>query len=103
MPDERQDSIRQGIQAPAESPAGQDAAEQRRQRAAEGPPIGGAMGGTSDAERPGEESQMNAAMADDAPDRATLAETREASQRAQGGGIADEADIDRAARGGRQQ
>jgi hypothetical protein len=61
MPDERQDSIRQGIAAPEESPSGTRAAEERRQRAAEGPPIGGAMGGTSDSDRPGDEAQMNAA------------------------------------------
>lgn len=62
MPDERQDSIRQGIGVPKESPTGAAAEEERRKRAAEGPPIGGAMGGTSDAERPGDEAQMNAAM-----------------------------------------
>lgn len=65
MPDERQDSIRQGIAAPEESPSGMAAAEERRERAAEGPPIGGAMGGTSDASRPGDESQMNAARRGD--------------------------------------
>lgn len=59
MPDERQDSIRQGIGAPEESPTGQAAAEERRQKAAEGPPIGGGMGGTSDAEIAGEEADMN--------------------------------------------
>ncbi|MBW3630659.1 MAG: hypothetical protein KY464_15355 [Gemmatimonadetes bacterium] len=62
MPDERQDSIRQGIGVPEESPTGVAAEEERRKLAAEGPPIGGAMGGTSDAERPGDEAQMNAAM-----------------------------------------
>ena len=56
MPDERQDSIRQGIQAPEESPIGQAAAEERRQRAAEGPEIGGGMGGTSDSETAGDEA-----------------------------------------------
>lgn len=59
MPDERQDSIRQGINAPAESPEGQSAAEERRRRAAEGPEIGGAMGGTSDSDTAGEEADMN--------------------------------------------
>lgn len=62
MPDERQDSIQQGIHAPAESPSGTEAAEENRRRAADSPPIGGAMGGTSDASRPGDESQMNAAQ-----------------------------------------
>lgn len=61
MPDERKDSIEHGIGAPEESPAGRKAAEERRRLAAEGPPIGGGMGGTSDADRPGDEAQMNAA------------------------------------------
>lgn len=60
MPDERQDSIRQGIGAPPESEIGAAAAEDRRGRAAQGPEIGGAMGGTSDADRPGDEAQFNA-------------------------------------------
>jgi hypothetical protein len=110
MPDERQDSIRQGINAPPESAEGMAAAEERRHRAAEGPQIGGAMGGTSDSDSPGDEAQAAAARyaaetgADasapgDEPrdgDRVTE-ETREAGQRAQGGGTADESDIDRAA------
>ena len=62
MPDERQDSIRQGIGVPEESPTGVAAEEERRRLAAEGPQIGGAMGGTTDAEGAGEEAQMNAAM-----------------------------------------
>lgn len=62
--DERQDSIRQGIGVPEESPTGKAAAEARRRRAAKGPRIGGAMGGTSDAESPGDESSMNRAMRD---------------------------------------
>lgn len=61
MSDERQDSIRQGVGAPAESPTGQAAADERRRSAAEGPQIGGAMGGTSDADTAGDEAQMNAA------------------------------------------
>lgn len=105
MPDERQDSIRQGIQAPEESPIGQAAAEARRQRAAEAPPIGGAMGGTSDADSPADDAQARAAReAGDTGDTGeardaerTLRETREAGQRAQGGGSAEEADIDRSA------
>ena len=62
MPDERQDSIRQGIGVPEESPTGVAAEEERRRLAAEGPRIGGAMGGTSDAEDAGQEAGMNAAM-----------------------------------------
>jgi hypothetical protein len=49
MPDERQDSIRQGISAPDESPTGKEAEAKRRRRAAEGPELGGGLGGTSDA------------------------------------------------------
>ena len=64
MPDERQDSIRQGINAPAESPSGMEAAEERRRRAAQGPEIGGAMGGTSDVDSPADEAQTAAAMSD---------------------------------------
>ena len=62
MPDERQDSIRQGIGVPEESPTGVAAEEERRRLAAEGPAIGGAMGGTSDAESAGDEAHLNAAM-----------------------------------------
>jgi hypothetical protein len=108
MPDERQDSIRQGIQAPAESPEGTAAAEARRRRAAEGPQIGGAMRGTSDSDSPGEEAQAAAARSDagdsldggdgSADRQRVLEETREAGRRAQGGGVADEGDIDRDAR-----
>ena len=60
MPDERRDSIEQGIGAPDESPSGREAAEQRRKRAAEGPEIGGGMGGTSDADSPGDEAAFEA-------------------------------------------
>jgi hypothetical protein len=60
MPDERQDSIRRGINPPEESPSGQKAAAENRRRASEGPPMDGAMGGTTDAETAGEEADMNA-------------------------------------------
>jgi hypothetical protein len=70
MPDERQDSIRQGINVPAESPIGVEAEQERRRLAAEGPQIGGAMGGTSDAEGAGEEAQMNAAIRESEDDAA---------------------------------
>lgn len=76
MPDERQDSIRQGIATPPESPMGAAAAEARRQRAAEGPPIGGAMGGTSDADSPGDEAQANAAR-QEIENGEALSETRD--------------------------
>lgn len=114
MPDERLDSIRQGIGAPAESPEGQSAAEERRRLAAEGPEIGGAMGGTSDADSPGDEAQANAARfagsddagGDDLRERLDersriLRETREAGERAEGGGDPDEDDIARDADGDR--
>jgi hypothetical protein len=61
MPDERQDSISQGIGAPEESPSGQAAAEERARKAADAPPIGGAMGGTSDVDSPADEAQHDAA------------------------------------------
>jgi hypothetical protein len=60
MPDERLDSIRQGIHAPAESPSGAAAEREREERTAAGPPIGGEMGGTSDSETAGEEADMDA-------------------------------------------
>jgi hypothetical protein len=56
MTDERQDSIRQGISAPAESEIGQRAAEERRRLAAEGPEIGGGLGGTSDVDSAADEA-----------------------------------------------
>ena len=62
MPDERMESIRQGIGVPPESPAAAKAEEERRARAAAAPPMDGAMGGTSDAESAGDEAHMNAAM-----------------------------------------
>lgn len=60
MIDERQDSIREGIQSPAESDIGSKAEQERRRRAAEGPEIGGGMGGTSDADSPGDEAHFDA-------------------------------------------
>lgn len=60
MPDERQDSIRQGIHAPEESPEGQRAAEKKRDQAPEAQPIGGGMGGTSDADAPADEALYKA-------------------------------------------
>lgn len=57
--DERQDSIRQGIGVPEESPIGKIAEAERERRAGRGPRIGGAMGGTSDAETPGDEAAMD--------------------------------------------
>ncbi len=62
MVDERQDSIRQGIGVPPESQVGQEAARQKQKHNAEGPPLEGAMGGTSDAETAPQESQMNRAL-----------------------------------------
>ena len=56
MVDERQDSIRQGIGAPAESEIGQRAAAERRRLAAESAEIGGGLGGTSDVESAADEA-----------------------------------------------
>ena len=60
MVDERQDSIRQGINAPEESEIGQRAAEERQRKAAEGPEIGGGLGGTSDADAAADEAKFDA-------------------------------------------
>lgn len=68
MIDERQDSIRQGIGAPQESGIGQRAAAERRRRAAEGAQIGGGLGGTSDADSPGDEAASDAARTADDQD-----------------------------------
>lgn len=56
MTDERQDSIKQGIGAPAESEIGQRAAEERRRLAETGPEIGGGLGGTSDVDSAADEA-----------------------------------------------
>ena len=64
MPDERRDSIEQGIGVPDESPAGKRAEEERRRRAAEGPEIGGGMGGTSDADSAADEANFDAQVHD---------------------------------------
>lgn len=61
MPDERMDSIRQGLSAPPESPIGKAADRERQKQVAQDPPIEGAMGGSSDESSPGEEAQVNAA------------------------------------------
>jgi hypothetical protein len=62
MPDERQDSIRQGIGAPEESRIGQEARAERERRDAETTTdMESAMGGTSDADRPGDEAAADAA------------------------------------------
>ncbi len=60
MPDERRDSIERGIGAPDESPIGRRARTKREQQAGDAPPMDGAMGGTSDADSPGEEAQQKA-------------------------------------------
>lgn len=119
MPDERQDSIRKGIHAPEESPSGSAAEKERTERVAHDPPIDSAMGGTSDASRPGDEAQMNAARAESEGEIAEpeeegmeesprersdiIRETREASVRSQGGGSSDQQDIERSAREDRLQ
>jgi len=64
MVDERQDSIQQGVGVPPESEVGREAERQKQQHNAEAPPIGGGMGGTSDAETAPEESQLNRALSE---------------------------------------
>ena len=74
MPDERLDSMQQGIGVPPESPAAQEADAQRRAELARNPspvPMEGAMGGTSDSERAGDEADMNAALHRGLPDDKT--------------------------------
>lgn len=74
MPDERLDSMKQGIGAPPESPAAQEADEERRAELVRNPspiPMEGAMGGTSDAERAGDEADMNAGLHRGLPDDRT--------------------------------
>lgn len=60
MPDERRDSIEQGIGAPDESPKGKAAEEERARKARQSPEIGGGMGGTSDADSAGDEAATDA-------------------------------------------
>jgi RluA family pseudouridine synthase len=65
MPDERQDSMRQGIGAPPESPAAQQADAERQAEIARNPSpveMEGAMGGTSDVDSPGDEADLDAAL-----------------------------------------
>jgi hypothetical protein len=59
MPDERQESTREGIAPAPESEIGQDAAERQRSRLIRTPPEAqpdSAMGGTSDADSPADEA-----------------------------------------------
>lgn len=60
MPDERMDSLRQGIGAPPESPAAKRAERERLRKSSHDPPIEGALGGTSDADTAGDEARADA-------------------------------------------
>jgi hypothetical protein len=73
MPDERLDSMRQGIGAPPESPAAQQADAERRAdlRANPSPPMESAMGGSNDADRAGEEADLGADLHRGLPDDRT--------------------------------
>lgn len=67
MPDERQESIEQGIAAPKESEIGRAADARRKEElrnAPENTRPDGAMGGTSDVDSPADESATTAAMND---------------------------------------
>jgi hypothetical protein len=57
--DERQDSIRQGVGVPPESPTGHEAERRKQEHDAKVPcrPAGG-MGGTSDADSPADEAEV---------------------------------------------
>ena len=72
MPDERLDSISQGIHAPQESPSGTAAEQERLRKLREDPPIDGAMGGTSDESSAAQEAQMEAGRAVPRPGRSPL-------------------------------
>jgi hypothetical protein len=59
MPDERQESTREGIAPAPESELGQEAAERQRSKLTDIPPAArpdSAMGGTSDADSPADEA-----------------------------------------------
>lgn len=60
MPDERLDSIRQGIHAPPESPSGVAAEREREEETTQDAPMDAAMGGTTDSETAGQEADMDA-------------------------------------------
>jgi hypothetical protein len=65
MPDERLDSMRQGIGAPPESAQARRADRERRDEIVNDPSpvqMEGAMGGTSDADRAGDEADADAAF-----------------------------------------
>lgn len=61
MPDERMESMREGVGAPPESPTAKRAEKERLRQISHDPPIDEAMGGTSDAETAGDEARMDAA------------------------------------------
>lgn len=73
MPDERLDSMQQGIGAPPESPAARQADEERRAdlRANPSPPMESAMGGSNDADRAGDQADMEADLHVGLPDDRT--------------------------------
>lgn len=73
MPDERLDSMRHGIGAPPESPVAQEADAERRAELARNPspPMESAMGGSTDADRPADEAEMNADLRRGLPDDRT--------------------------------
>ena len=76
MPDERLDSMRQGIAAPPESPEAQQADAERRAELIRNPmpvEMESAMGGTSDSERAGDQADMDAALKRGLPDDRTQA------------------------------
>ena len=62
MPDERLDSMKSGIGAPPESLEARSADEERRAELARNPspPMEGAIGGSNDSERAGDQADMEA-------------------------------------------
>lgn len=73
MPDERLDSMSSGIGAPPESPAAREADQARRAEIAAnpGPEMEGAMGGSTDSERAGDQADMEADLHRGLPDDRT--------------------------------
>ena len=65
MPDERAESISQGIGAPAESKVGREAEERAKEKLIHTPPeaqADSAMGGTSDVDAPVDDAELNRAL-----------------------------------------
>lgn len=87
MPDERLDSIEQGIGVPPESPAARKADEIRKAESIRHPQTGmeGEMGGSSDVDRPGDEALLDATLRRGLPDDRTSSGVAEGEGDEEGG------------------